>query len=63
MKNDNIRLLSVQDAAQYLGISKWTLMALYQKGELSYVKFGRRVLLDVNDLDKLIEANKHVFTC
>ncbi|MBF0536421.1 MAG: helix-turn-helix domain-containing protein [Nitrospirae bacterium] len=62
MRNDNTRLLSIIEAAQYLGISKWKLMALYQKGDFPYIKIGRRILIDVNDLNSWIEENKHVFT-
>ena len=52
------RLLSVRQAAAYLGISHWTVRELVWKGELPEVRLGRRLLLDLRDLDRLIEARK-----
>lgn len=62
------RLLDVDGAARYLGnVSKWTIRALVERGELQPVRLpsvrhsgenGRRLLFDVRDLDVAIERWK-----
>lgn len=52
------RLVSLLDAATYLGISYWTVRDLINRREIPAVRIGRRVMLDVDDLDGFIEANK-----
>ena len=61
------RLLEVDDAAAYLGVSSWTVRDLEAAGTLRRVSIPaeggrdlRRVLFDRNDLDRLIEAWKSV---
>jgi excisionase family DNA binding protein len=53
-----VRLLSLRDAATYLSLSHWTLRELIWRGELACVKVGRRILVDVRDLENFIERNK-----
>jgi hypothetical protein len=63
------RLLDVQAAARYLGgISEWTLRSLIADGHLHPVRLpsvkhrgetGRRLLLDVRELDGAIERWRH----
>ena len=52
------RLYSVKEAAIYLGLSAWSIRGLIWNGQLSTVRMGRRVLLDIQDLDRWIEVNK-----
>lgn len=52
------RLYTIQEAAIYLGRSVWGVRELIWKGELPSVRVGRRVHLDINDLDAWIEQNK-----
>jgi excisionase family DNA binding protein len=59
------RLLSLKDAAAYLGLSYWTLRDLVNAGTLRAVKLPlgagrdlRRILLDRRDLDALVERSK-----
>jgi len=54
------RLVSVDDAAVYLGISRRAVWRLIASGALARVTLPgqRRVLLDVNDLAELVSANK-----
>ena len=52
------RLLSLRDAATYMGLSCWTLRELIWRGELPSVRVGRRVLVDLEDLDSFIERCK-----
>lgn len=53
------RLLDQRAAAQYLGISYWTLRDLCFRGELPLVRIGKRVLVDVQDLDAYIARCKN----
>lgn len=53
------RLLSVREAACYVGISHWTLRQKAWEGELPEVRLGRRLLFDLRDLDAWIERSKH----
>jgi excisionase family DNA binding protein len=58
-------LLSLQDAATYLGLSYWTVRDLIDAGTLKPVRLAlgtgrdlRRILLDRRDLDRLVDASK-----
>ncbi len=55
------RLFSLKRAAEYLGISYWTIRDYIFRGELPSVRLGRRVLVDVRDLDALVEKYKEVW--
>lgn len=50
-------LLSIKDAAKHLGISYGTLYELLNRGEVEYVRLGRRKLIGRDALNKFIEAN------
>ena len=54
------RLLTLKEAADYLAVGEWKLRHLVWGGQISFVQHGKgaRVLLDVDDLDKWITANK-----
>ena len=59
------RLLDINEAAAYLGISSWTARSLADNGTLRRVRIPlphngelRKVLFDRNDLDALIDAWK-----
>jgi excisionase family DNA binding protein len=52
-------LLSVKDAAVYLGRSEQSIQHLIFSKELPVVRVGRRVHLDRRDLDAWIEKNKY----
>ena len=52
------RLLSQREAATYLGISYWTLRDLTFRGEVPFVKIGRRILVDRFDLDAYLDRMK-----
>ena len=52
------RVLSQQDAANYLGISYWTVRDLVFRHELPFVKIGRRILVDRLDLDAYLDRSK-----
>jgi excisionase family DNA binding protein len=52
------RLLSVEEAAAYLGRTKEAVQHMIAAGKLPTVKSDRRVFLDVRDLDAWIERSK-----
>jgi excisionase family DNA binding protein len=54
----NRRLLSVDQAAIYIGRTKEALQFLLASGKLPTVRSDRRVFLDIRDLDKWIERSK-----
>jgi excisionase family DNA binding protein len=57
---DAPRLLDVEAAAGYLGVSAWTVRDLVERGTLSRVALPgvRRLLFDRCDLDRLIETSR-----
>lgn len=74
MKNGNgtdrltKRLYSIAQGAEYLGLSVWSVRERVWSGELPCIRpdpikpntVGRRVLLDIEDLDRWIESHKTV---
>jgi excisionase family DNA binding protein len=52
------RLYSVKEAASYLGRSVTALREMIWAGKLPYIKDGRRILLDVQDMDEWIEKSR-----
>jgi excisionase family DNA binding protein len=52
------RLLTVKDAATYIGRTEQAVQHLIHRRELVVVRRGRRVHLDQGDLDRWIETNK-----
>ncbi|KWT92156.1 helix-turn-helix transcriptional regulator [Candidatus Magnetominusculus xianensis] len=50
--SSNVRLISIQEAAKYLGVSAWTVRdLLYQKGEFPYVKNSKKPTSEVATLN------------
>ena len=56
--NPVTRLLTVKDAAEYIGRTEQALQHLIHQREIVVVRKGRRVHLDRGDLDRWIESNK-----
>lgn len=52
------RLLSIDEAAIYLGRTSGAIRELVFKGKVPAVKIDRRVQIDRQDLDRLIEKSK-----
>ena len=52
------RLLTVQQAAEYLGRTEAAVRQLIHKRIVPVVRFDRNVRIDVRDLDRLIEENR-----
>lgn len=55
---EEVRLLNVQDAARYLGTTVKTLYGRVWRREISFVKLGRSVRFDIEDLRRLVEEAK-----
>lgn len=52
------RLYSVKEAGKYLGRSAWAIRHLIWEGHLPQVRQGRRVMVDVMDMDQFIAKHK-----
>ena len=55
------RLLSLKEAASFLGIGIWTMRDLVFSGAVPLVRFKRRMYFDARDLEQLIERNKTTY--
>lgn len=52
------RLYTIDEAAIYLGRTVWSVRELIWGGLIPSVRVGRRVHLDITDLDQFIERHK-----
>jgi excisionase family DNA binding protein len=52
------RLLTVEQAATYLGRSPAAVQHMIASGKLRAVRIDRRVAIDLKDLERLVEAGK-----
>ena len=52
------RLLTVEQSAEYLALSMKSVHEMLTNHKLAGVKFGRKTMLDIRDLDQWIEKNK-----
>lgn len=50
--------LSVEQAAQYLGVSRTHLYQLMKDGQVVAKRFGRRVIVPRAQLDRLLETDQ-----
>jgi excisionase family DNA binding protein len=55
-----IRLMTIKQAAEYLGTTPGTLYTKIWRREIPFIKLGRSVRFDVKDLDELIEMSRVV---
>lgn len=53
------RLLTTDQAAEYLNVSVRTVKNLMSNGRIAYVKIGRATRIRVEDLDGYIARNRH----
>jgi excisionase family DNA binding protein len=56
------RLYNVEEASVYLGRTVCALREMIWAGKLRIVRDGKRILLDVRDMDAWIERSKDQFT-
>jgi len=61
-KGLNKRLYSIKEASTYLGRSIWAVREMLWAGKLPYVRDGKRILLDIRDMETWIDKNKTQFT-
>jgi excisionase family DNA binding protein len=52
------RLLSMKDAAKYLGCAYWAVRTLLWGKQIPYIQIGRRFVIDRTDLDKWVDKQK-----
>jgi len=57
------RLYTLKEGAAYLGRSEWGMRELIWAGAIPVVKpqTARKIFLDINDLDRFVEANKSIY--
>lgn len=60
MRKKKQRLLSVYEAAEYIGRTPTAVRDLVRDGKISSVRCDRRVFLDIEDLNAWIERNKEL---
>ena len=56
------RLYPLDEAAAYLGRTVWAVREMIWAGKFPHVKDGKRILVDVLDMDAWIISNKQRFT-
>ena len=55
-----IKLISINEACELLGISRPTIYRIIKNGTLTLVKIGRRSLLSLSELQSYVENLKYV---
>jgi excisionase family DNA binding protein len=55
------RLYTLPEAATYLGRTIWSMRELVWKGSIPIVREGKRIFIDMKDLDQYIQKNKTTF--
>lgn len=57
------RLYTLKEAAGYLGRSEWGMRELIWAGKIPVVRTegGRKIFLDIEDLDKFVGQNKSIY--
>jgi excisionase family DNA binding protein len=55
----NRRLLSIEEVAAYLSLSKREVYNMVATAQLPAVTHGRRKMIDIRDLDAWIDESKH----
>lgn len=57
--SQSCRLLSLKEAAAYMGWTVWEIRRFIWSGEISYIRRGqRKIFIDRRDLDTWIDDNK-----
>jgi excisionase family DNA binding protein len=52
------RLYSIAEASIYLGRTVWAVREMLWAGKLPCIRDGRRILLDIKDMDSWVEQSK-----
>lgn len=56
------RLYSIPEAAVYLGRTDSAIREMLWAGKIPFVRDGKRILIDIRDMDEWIEKSKDRFT-
>jgi excisionase family DNA binding protein len=54
------QLENVESAARALSLSPWTIRAYIRQGKIRPIRIGRRVLIEVSEIRRLIEESREV---
>jgi len=52
------RLYNIKEGAVYLGRTVWAVREMLWAGKMPYVKDGKRILIDINDMNEWIDQSK-----
>jgi excisionase family DNA binding protein len=55
------RLYTLPEAAQYLGRTLWSMRELVWAGKIPIIRDGKRIFVDINDLDLYISKYRMTF--
>lgn len=55
------RLLSIKEASTFLGRSDWSVREMLWAAKLPYIKDGKRIFIDIIDLETWVDRNKQTF--
>lgn len=55
------RLYTLNEAANYLGRTLWSMRELVWKGSIPVVRDGKRIFVDIADLDSYVTKNKMTY--
>ena len=58
----NKRLYNIKEASEYLGRTVWAVREMIWAGKIPIIRDGKRILLDIHDMDSWIEINRTRFT-
>jgi excisionase family DNA binding protein len=50
--------LGLQEAAEAVGLSQWTLRKYVREGKIAAIRLGRRVLVEPSELHRLVEQGR-----
>jgi len=56
------KYISITEASEFSGLSKWTLYQYSAQGKLPVLKVGTRTLVSVEEFTKWLEGHKRVDT-
>jgi hypothetical protein len=60
-KPETKRLYNIKEAGTFLGRSTWSVREMLWAGKLPYIKDGKRIFVDILDMEKWIEQTKVTF--
>jgi len=55
------RLYTLNEAAQYLGRTLWSMRELVWAGKIPIIRDGKRIFVDINDLDLYVSKNRMTY--